>query len=575
MPATLQNLLLAPKDPAEILRIVESLPRCIGVLPIRREIGTRPNAPAKQAGQTKPHITESIILRHDLVTEPGWVLLRVKHVAIDFSRDFAHLPGTVPGCIAIGKLQNFPLDGPWLLRHKFLVFPHSRCLHEASYNSRHFQSSMCSNCLRVQEVPVDQRNTYSVHKKWPCISNPAFGRDLAGGLQDYMQIRLPQHSLVKISSHVSVHDCCFLVDIALPFYSFCQDTLCEKMATSPASRVLLLLNDASKEANDCLLVMHHLNLDHLRFTLSDVAALQQSRELIDRYSNQFSHVLVFSRLPRAFALGLQCAISTGLASSRSCHTLTVFTDLALPAMCHQENPDKCILRVQLSYKDKYLFERLLKFVGDLNCGQSESWKDPRGCPNLTQDSQVPTHGGQKPAKSWPRPTQGDRPNQERKTLLVVTCAEDSTCPATEPATSATPASFEDTASITDSTMNAKKAENPNSTEKANTPKTAAFTDSVVTLNLVATKGPRFQIQTELTNSIALRKNLRWLHCDHDFGLCLDHLVFDEPEDCHLCHTINRMLGRGWNARRVFYTHRPRHHSNINALDFFLLFPGPM
>lgn len=306
-------------------------------------------------------VRESLILLGDLAPTVHNLLLRIKHVALDFLRDFNGSRGVVPGLRIIGKI---PLKHAVMDQHrgfdpadKLLVFPFSTCWAQGS-------DDPCANCVCASKADL---LAYETHRQWPCSRNLAYGVSLHGGLQDYIRVPLPAHLLVKIPERVSVHDACFLFDVALQFHAYCHDVLVPLLALVPQGRILVLLNDVEKEANDCLVVIHLLLLDHLLFTFTDMARLTENPLLRDSYANKFTHVLVFPSLPAAFQTAVLCGVSTGLELTSARHTIALFAPEAPLASAPS---DRTVHRVRLSYKDKFLFEKLLGCLADLNSGRA-------------------------------------------------------------------------------------------------------------------------------------------------------------------------------------------------------------
>lgn len=172
----------------------------------------------------------------------------------------------------------------------------------------------------------------------------------------------PAQTLIRVPELVSLHDCCFLMDIALPLFAYCKDVLEEAINTAPKGRILVILNDLAREANDCLLVIHHLHLDHLLITFTDMRKLNEIPGLGNTYAGKFQHVLVFASEPEAASVALALGLLTGLESTKARYTIGVFGKAA-PI---QEPADRTVHRVTLCYKDKFLMEELLDTLADFN-----------------------------------------------------------------------------------------------------------------------------------------------------------------------------------------------------------------
>lgn len=301
-------------------------------------------------------LKELVMLPSELAQDSLLVVLRVKHVALNFRHDFAGCSNVVPGSRIIGKLPSkhpHQKNGGFSVHDKLVVFPHLTCWIQRAHDP-------CDNCIASMG---EDTSSYDTHRKFPCTRNWHYGTTLDGGLQDYIRVPLPEHTLVKIPEGVSVHDCCFLFDIALPFYAYCRDVMCPLLAKVPESRILVVLNDSSTEANDCLLVIHHLRLDHLLITFTDMAKLNSVPSLLATYANKFHHVLVFASGQGPVTAALALGLATGLEATKSRHTIALFGDVG---QVYAEPPDRTVHRVHLSYKDKFLMEELLNTLADLN-----------------------------------------------------------------------------------------------------------------------------------------------------------------------------------------------------------------
>lgn len=311
--------------------------------------------PLRRTLRRPAELRESVIHLGDLLAK-NRLLLRVKHVALDFSQDFAGPSSVVPGTRIIAKVSSkYQAQAMQTSKDRLLVFPVSTCWLQ--------DRDLCAGCAATNSASRDETLTYEHHRLNPCERPLTYGANIDGGLQDYLCVPEPAHSLVQIPRNVSLHDGCFLLDIALPFFAFCHDVLCGLLAKAPGSRVLVLLNDAQKEANDCLLVIQRLQLNQLIFTLSDVPRAEQ---MAATYVNKFHHVLVFSRHFKAVALAQALGIATGLELTRRQHTLTVFTSAPLPQLT-----DRSVSRVKLTFKDRFLLEELLDELATMNKHSAE------------------------------------------------------------------------------------------------------------------------------------------------------------------------------------------------------------
>lgn len=315
----------------------------VNLLPLRRQL------------TASRKLKELVILPHHLrPSDSLLLLLRVKHVALDYTTDFLK-PKIVPGSRIIGKIA---LKSPFVDKRtvfqpddKLFVFPHSACWIQAA-------DDPCENCIAL--VATD--SGYEAHKQYPCLNHWEYGKTVDGGLQDYVRVPQPTHTLMKIPELVSLHDCCFLLDIALPFFSYCKDVLLDAVNTAPHGRILVILNDSAREANDCLLVIHHLRLDHSLITFTDMRKLQEVPGLAATYAHKFNHVLVFALGDAPVMAALALGISTGLESTKSRYTVGLFANGEVV----QPPADRAVNTVRLSYKDRFLMEELLETLADFN-----------------------------------------------------------------------------------------------------------------------------------------------------------------------------------------------------------------
>lgn len=310
--------------------------------------------PLRRVLTSQGTLRELVILLNDLRPESDATLIRVKHVAVDFTRDFRGRPGVVPGLRIVGKLsakvQHADRLRSFELQEKVFVFPHLACWIQGT-------DLPCNNCIALAALDISH---YSSHKKYPCTGHWVYGVTIDGGLQDYMRIPQALHTLIKIPPSVSLHDCCFLLDVALPFYTYCQDVLCDILEVAPNGRVLVILDDSRRDANDCLLVIHLLQLNHQLLTFTDMRKLLDS-QLADTYEGKFDHVLVFSQRPGAVDAAKRAGVSTGLESTKSRYTIALYGDHKSFVL-----PDRTVHKVQLTYKDKFLMQELLSTLSDIN-----------------------------------------------------------------------------------------------------------------------------------------------------------------------------------------------------------------
>lgn len=322
----------------------------VSLLPIRRT--------TNKLGQ----LQESIIHLTELQPRPHSALLRIKHVALNFTRDFSASPGCVPGLNMIGRvvLNNETTD-PKLCgadARRVFVFPYTNCIIQDS-------TPLCANCSKVttlsNHIDNDEYAQYDVHRKYPCLRNLVYGKTIDGGLQDFLRVPHPLKQLIAVPKQVSLHDCCFLMDVALPFMVYCKEILSK--STRKNSKVLVFLNDCEMEVNDCLLVIRHLDLhDHL-FTFTDLKTLNSNSSLKDSYKNEFNNVLLIAAGQHAFGLSLAFK-EPNLTLTLDVSPIAIFES---PGEQHISIPlGLNVQRIVMSYKDKFHMERLLETLSGMS-----------------------------------------------------------------------------------------------------------------------------------------------------------------------------------------------------------------
>lgn len=307
-------------------------------------------------------LKEKIVLPRTLEPPLGSVLLQVKHTLLDFS-SLRKNYDVVPGGGIIGKVVTLGLQEAasalyaeqyqYAAKHpaKCYVFPYSACWVQ--------RAAPCANCRKVARSNI---HSYDVHRRWPCLARWKYGETIDGGLQTYVHVASPEHILVEIPRAVSLHDVCFLEQVAVPFYAYCIDVLARAIEKSPGSRILVILNDAEREANDCLLVRHHLGYEHMRMTFTDLKSLAANPELRQTYTRRFEHVLVFASGTDALLIAVELGVPVGR-ESEEC-TLALFDDsVRAPTLV-----DRQVNCVRPSYKDKFLLESLLATLAMFNRG---------------------------------------------------------------------------------------------------------------------------------------------------------------------------------------------------------------
>lgn len=331
-------------------------------------------------------LNERLVLPRALSPSLGTALLQVKHTLIDFSRLLRNYD-VVPGSGTIGKLVS-QQQQELLTRAengdqqqvaakkspKYYVFPYSACWVQ--------RAVPCANCREVARGDI---HSYGVHRQWPCLRKWHYGDNIDGGFQTYMQVVGPEHILVEIPLVVSLHDVCFLEQVAVPFYAYCVDVLASAIDLVPAARILVILQDAEREANDCLLVRHHLGYEHVRMTFTDTRSLEANPELRASYQGRFEHVLVFASEAEA----VQIAVELGAPASQEddVRTLALFSGAAAAP----ELNDRAVHYVHPSYKDKFLLEGLLATLATFNHGGRTPLVGSRDSNASEQNLRASTH----------------------------------------------------------------------------------------------------------------------------------------------------------------------------------------
>jgi hypothetical protein len=320
------------------------------------------------------------------------VILRVRMVGINFQTDLKYdsrkdnihddepLPKSIVPCgRIIGKVVSNYDDQT----SKYVVFPYSNCI-----TQNITPQAICHNCQYRKNHLVTKlsSSSYTYYKQYPCTLNLTYGYTLDGGLQDYMKIRNPKESLLKIPNNMSIHDCCFFMDIMLPFYSFLKDNFevekdeKDEKSDNPtnntdndssllvAGKVLIILNSISKDVNEVLIVIKHFKLDQRNINFIDEKKLDKLSEN-DRmnYQGIFSQVFVFKVTEKMVKFADFCSISSGLESTKSRYNIVFFDDNSFNnKYLNRYHNDKTYHQYKLSYKDKLNAEDLLSIVSNLN-----------------------------------------------------------------------------------------------------------------------------------------------------------------------------------------------------------------
>lgn len=307
--------------------------------------------------------------------DEGEVVLKIVMAGINYMTDFEwfrnrrnHDTRIVPGNKIIGKIVR--ANGIEYNRGiKHLLFPYSNCILQ--------NIEKCDNCkvLESEEFTYLNKDTYNAHEKYACLNNLVHGRTINGGLQDYIKIRNPEDCLIEIPEYISMHDSCFFLDIALPFYIYLKENpLCEDQV----ERILIILNDISKEINDILIVLKHFKIDKKNIHFLDhttIKGFNYSEK--QAYKSKFNRVLIYDELLMAIEFGIFSTISTGLESTKSRYPVIIFDmHSPLPSSSLQylrtSNTDKSITQFKLSFKDKLAASELMNSISNMNKEMAKS-----------------------------------------------------------------------------------------------------------------------------------------------------------------------------------------------------------
>lgn len=474
-------------------RCLYSTANAVSLLPIRR-VSTK-------VGQ----LQETIISLRELQPLPLTALIRIKHVALDFCLDFNVEKGCVPGQRFIGKISinteskcaetNMPRG------QRVFVYPYSTCLIQNI-------PELCKNCCHISSIPDHSENhrkdLYELHKNFPCLKKWVYGKTIHGGLQDYIRIPHPLQQLIPVPELVSLHDCCFLLDVATPFLAYCKDIL--SALPDFASKVLIILNDVNKEANDCLLVIQHLLLNQHYFTFTDMQTLFKHPEIKASYTGQFRHIFVLAVGQQAFEAGLTFQ-DTSADSAESPSTISIMASQSAEKLLIPDSIE--VKKICISYKDRFLLETLLETISDMNKATIDRLsKRSAWCLN----SSINSAGGYFDELT-------DSLFLENVVLL----------------------------------SNLSSPREVKSESKHGSPKFSIHTTSEE--SIVGRKGQN-------------KKVVRWLLCDYSFSLGLDDLCDQDYESrCMLTKAINRLRAEGFAPKRVFFTNTQRNNASLNAFIF--------
>lgn len=322
------------------------------------------NLPTKRLfdGQLQK-VKEVTKLQKEFSLETNEVLFKIKLIGINYSYDFEPLKlrpdiGVVPGNKFMGKIYSYTEgfdDDKNILDYnqKYLVFPYTNCIQQ--------NRIPCTNCDKFSRLP--------------CLEKLEFGFNIDGGLQDFIKIKNPLDGLIQIPYNVSSHDAIFSIDVMLPFYSSYQEILAFNKNFSPnKDKILVIINDTSKELNDILLVIRLLNLNENLITIFDVNHIANfSQSELDYYKSYFNHCFVFNFKSTSVDFALHSVITTGLESTKSRYNV-IFLDQYHPIT--QQNfqvlkkaiNDKTLFEFHLQWYHKPDLIDLLDRISVLNTG---------------------------------------------------------------------------------------------------------------------------------------------------------------------------------------------------------------
>ncbi|RCK56624.1 hypothetical protein Cantr_05443 [Candida viswanathii] len=195
----------------------------------------------------KHKFVQRIRLPHDDATtttsspQKNRVLVKVKICGINYLTDFntTNSNTVIPGKRIIGKVPGFP-------NVKFLVYPY--ITHTSSSTS---------------ESPIEL-----VH-----------GESIDGGMQDSLVVHSSQ--LISIPLNVSLHDACFINDIATVLYKYVH--------RMRPGRTIVVLNDVRRELNDVLVVLKHAGMAPNKVAIVDAGSMSR------KYVGMFDVVYCFCR----------------------------------------------------------------------------------------------------------------------------------------------------------------------------------------------------------------------------------------------------------------------------------------
>ncbi|RLV96269.1 hypothetical protein JA1_000417 [Spathaspora sp. JA1] len=254
------------------------------------------------------------------------ITVKIKMTGINFESDFHEDARVViPGKGMVVKLHSIPpnLESVFEFnsKRKYLVFPYTTCKLE----NRHIENT--------------------------CECNLLYGKDIDGGLQEFMDV--PYELLIPVPENISLHDGCFVTDILVPFYSNINKV-------NVNYKTLILLNDILKEMNEILIILKHFNIQQSSFVFLDSSMVLNHAS---SYSSRFHTVFCFNKSLSKFA-EFSC-ISTGKTLTKSVYN--IFANFPIVA----QSSDKTYHSMIPTYQDKIACVKVLEILSQLNTEQKE------------------------------------------------------------------------------------------------------------------------------------------------------------------------------------------------------------
>ncbi|CAK7897137.1 hypothetical protein CAAN1_27S00474 [[Candida] anglica] len=466
-------------------------------------------------------------------------ILKIKMAGISFNRDFelfklSNFPGrqVVPGNKIVGRLQQ--CSDPSMSSGKYLLFPYSNCLSQRS-------PQPCENCTKLKRDGLEELSslTYRAHSDFPCLYTWEYGLSLDGGLQDFVKIRSPRSSLIRVGNAISLHDCCFLMDLALPLFSYFRDIFDgyggNGAVPSSSSKLLIVLNDTEKEANDILVVLKHFQVTPSRVKIVDSALLSKLTESDKRvaYKSKFNHAFVFNVSDAAVELAT-LSVSTGLQSTRSRYSVVLFDQYNPHSLLKNKDldkqfPDFTVQHFRMSYKDRLNAEEIIDVISQMNIDAREGIQVSSPSSTSTSVSGTTTPP---PPHPHPHPT-STTPGRPSVTSIDTTTSTYSS------------------SSLHSNSTSYSSVSNP-------------------TRSGARVKVLRFRDEDSIIDKPIQSKPIKtysWLWYERDFNLCDENEHSDDDNDwCNSVRQINRLIRSPNHISRVCYTKRTK-QKHINALLF--------